>query len=305
MINSEIAEQRRLLDEVRGVLCYKSNNGGHFLAPISSIALTSALRVRQVDADIPELLRILCSLKDVQDLPHGHWVPVPTHKICFDQCSVVISGYPSQILEKDLEISIGGSGIGRIALSTNTNLTQIPLSVWLGAPSSSPDWCEQQVREANFGDPLGWDDLEVFNHWTSRSVSRWLPASGINRSSDYVFARTRGNDRPRSYHLIRLGDNKVNGLHDFPVGFDSRRLSLNLLARNGNAYTFSLSETNSEAALLRAPFLPEAESRALRVLGPVHEGTRGIEARIPATSAAAMRTLLLNLSLLPRNSSDD
>ena len=302
MINSEIAEQRRLLDEVRGVLCYKSNNGGQFLAPISSIALTSALQVRQVDADIPALLRILCSLKDVQELRYGHWIPVPTHKICFDQCSVLISGYPSRILEKDFEITIGGSGIGRLALSTITNLTQIPLSVWLGAPASSPDWCEQQIREASFGDPLGWDDLDVFNHWSSRSVSRWLPASGINRSSNYVFARTRSRDRPRSYHLIRLGDNKVNGLHDFPVGFDSRRFSLNLLARSGNAYTFSLSESHSDAELLRAPFLPEAESRALRVLGPVYEGTRGIEATIPASSAAAVRTLLLNLSLTQKGS---
>src|SRR5580698_9764489 len=111
MINSEIAEQRRLLDEVRGVLFYKANNGGQFLTPTSSIALSNALQVRQVDADISELLRILCSLKDVQDLPYGHWIPVPTHKISFDQCDVVISGCPSRILEKDFQISLGGSGI--------------------------------------------------------------------------------------------------------------------------------------------------------------------------------------------------
>jgi hypothetical protein len=187
------------------------------------------------------------------------------------------------------------------------DLPQTPLSIWLGAPASSRDWCEQQIRDARFGDPLGWDDLDVYNHWTSRSTSRWLSATEIKRNCDYVLARTHGNDRPRSYHLIRLEGGKVNGLHDFPVGFDSRRFSLNLLARSANAYTFSLSESNGEVAhtYLRAPFLPEPERRAIRVLGPINEGARGIEATIPASSAAAVRALLLNLSLLPRSSSDD
>lgn len=294
-----------LLDQVRGVVSSKCNTGSRLLDPVSSITVRNALTRRCVTADVPALLRILLSLRDIQNLPFGHWLPASLHGVPCDQCILLVSGYPTLVLERDYGLSVVGGGLGRISAKPVDTVSLRSLEQWLGVPPSSREWSQSLFRKAQFGDPFGWEKLELFDHWSKRSARRWMASSNAETKNGTVLARSGSAEGPRSYYLLSMKRRAVDGLCALPHGIDARRLTLAMLAQAGNGYSFSMQESGPDVMEVRAPFLPHDELRLLSALGPVHELERGLTADIPRSSARAVRKILLAVGLIERRIMDD
>lgn len=298
----DIAHKRMLLDEVRRVLFSRSNSGEPFLTPVSTLSIRNALTARAVSGDVSVLLEMLLSLRDVQNLPYGHWLPVSSRAVSVDDFALLVSGLPTGLLRQDLEIELGGRGLGRLVRGDlPSSIPREPLLRWLGVPSSTIQWCENHIRTAEFGDPLGWQDLSVYNHWAAAGSSRWISAASARLPDGPILARSSGRNSSSSHYLLLARDGAVRGLKEFSRPFDSRRFGLAMLARSERRYTFSVDEVGDTCSV-RCPFLPHSEKRLLNALGEVEATDRGLIATIPVPAIDAVRDVLSRLGLSERNS---
>jgi hypothetical protein len=304
-VTTDIAGTAMLLDQVRGVLFSKSNVGDEFLAPVSTLAIRYALVARSLSTDPRALLDILLDLRDVQNLPRGHWLPVSTRCVPCGRCALVVSGAPTEFLRRDHGVVVRGHGLGRLLVDTMvSDIPTEPLQRWLGAPASSMKWCEDLIRQATFGDWYGWQDLLVYDHWSKRSANRWGRAEEVAPPDGPVLARLVKDSAVIGHFLLIFRSRTIRGMHEFPGGFESRRFALAMLRRAGNAFGFSFAKCDTDTHTLRCPYLPAPEHRLLRALGSVDETERGMTARIPSAAVEALEDMLQNLGLKSRGLQD-
>lgn len=302
---TDVAHTAGLLDQVRGVLFSRSNVGEPFLVPVSTLAVRYALVARRISNEVRPLLNMLLDLRDVQDLPRGHWLPVSTRCVPCGECALLVSGTPTDFLRRDYGVQIGGEGLGRLLIGTPlSGLPSEPLTRWLGSPASSLNWCDELLSRATFGDSFGWQDLHLYDHWSSRSSSRWKQAGESVTPDGPILARSVQEGVVTGYYLLLSGKGSMRGMYELGRDFESRRFALAMLHRAGNGYGYSLCRHDPNIYVLKCPYLPVQEERLLRALGPVEETGRGLLAYVPSAAVAAVEDVLKNLGLTPRGLQD-
>jgi hypothetical protein len=297
----KITETVAQLDQVRGVLFVRANVGEEFLAPVSSIALHHALAARNIATPVMALLEQLESLRDIQDLPKGHWLPAPTRAVPVGECALVVSGTPSEFLRSDHGLKLFGRGLGRLTeLHSGVNLPKESLHTWLNSPKSTLQWCEELIRSIHWGDPFGWRDLTAFDHWTRRPTRRWLPPNSSRIPDGVVFARAEHSTGQRDHYLLRIRQGVADQLAELSSADEAYRVRLALLARAGNPVEFAISESEGEAEVTTW-FLPRDETRLLKALGPIDSAEGHLTSIVPAAAALTVQDMLINLGLRERN----
>lgn len=298
----DVAHTATLLDQARGVLYSRSNTGERFLVPVSTLAVHYALFARRIFNEAGPLLRMLLDLRDVQDLPRGHWLPVSTRCVPCGDCALLVSGTPTDFLRRDYGLQISGLGLGRLLINTPTSgLPSEPLLRWLSAPASSITWCEEVLSRVTFGDPFGWQDLHIYDHWSARCTTRWKPAAKVVAPDGPVLARSVQDDIVTGHYLLLFRSGSIRGMHEFNREFESRRFALAMLHRADSGYGFSLRRHDVNTHVLECPYLPSQEERLLKALGPVEDAGRGLIAYVPSAAAATLEDILKNLGLTPRS----
>lgn len=301
----EWAQTSAMLDQVRGVLFARSNAGGAFLVPVSTLAIRHALLARNVSADTGALLAILEEMRDVQRLPRGHWLPVHSRVIPCGDIALLVSGQPTAMLARDYGFKILNPGLGRLLMAVIGRARELPTESivrWIDAPKSTAEWCEQVLRTAEFGEASGVSDMEIYDHWSARSGWRWLPSMSFALPDGLAFARhVHQQTKATNHYLLRIRDGVCRAMHELPHGFDSRRFAIALRGRAGNPVGFSVQPDSEDTWILRGRPVPQSELRLLRSLGFTAVENGELTTRLPAPAVVAVRDILFNLGLRERS----
>jgi hypothetical protein len=260
------------LDQVRGVLFALSNRGTAFFESVSTLAIRNALARRGRDGLPATLLEELHSVRDIQRLRHGRWVPCVTGLVAMGEIFVVLSGMPTPMVERALGTTPFGSGSSRLIRAAPSDIGAVShqFSWWCRAPESTVDWTQNIVRGATFR--LGiMPKLEYFNHWDRSVTHRWvyaLPRS-VPRQT-IALAREKG-PIGTVYYLCRIEDATVEGVEELPGDWnDAFRLGFGLRVLCGNSSFYSARFTEAQTCEILTPkYLPSEESMVLRALGVV------------------------------------
>jgi hypothetical protein len=290
------------LDLLRAYLSALSNRGDD-ASPVSVIALQHALRRRAVSAAASELLNTLCMVKDAQDLGRGFYLPAPSHLVLLEGFALVISGLPTQELERTHGCKATVAGSSRVLNDPQTQSLGLPTSLfsdWLEAPKSTTEWTRERLRTARFVEPHGLEGCETFQSSAVRSSSRWQPFNEqVLPQTGKVLLRHRGRTGQTNHYLLRVSDGRVAGMSELPHNpDDARRMQFGLRALENDPARFRLA-TNDHATVISLPRPPKAEERLLTALGAVSiEPTTGWwSVRIPNYSVPVATTTLAALGL--------
>lgn len=259
------------LDQVRGVLTSLANRGASLLQPVSTNAVSGALKRRNRILDSDDCLNRLSRVGDVQRLRGGYWLPCPTTLVRCAGLLVAISGSPTRRLAAELgedPLTIGDS---RIVLGMSIADTDIRLrrfDTWCSAPESSLRWAETLIRNARYWRATLTEGMEWYDLRTARNHSRWNELrldTDISRGP--ALARLRGRQGSEYFLLRRSGD----GFEIAEVSkhqSEHQRLRYALLAAAGNPAPFRLVDTGDGFVELSVPrILPAPESMVLTALG--------------------------------------
>ena len=263
-----------VLDEVRGLLSSLANRGRAFLEPISSIALSGALRRRSRDVDVVLCLERLHKIGDVQRLPGGYWLPAPTTLVKCAELYAVVSGWPTTWLSETFGAEVTQGGIGRVIQVTavpDPRHLEAPFVAWCRAPDRTDIWTEDFIKEAPFSTVELGVGLEIFNHWDSVSGTRWGPYGSLaSAPKGIAYGRKKDPFGARVYFLIRSNSEGIVDCMQVPREQGTHhRLKYGLLALAGQPQEFLALEYPSHVRVKLPRHLPDPEDRLLDAIGRV------------------------------------
>lgn len=292
---SEMAQQ---IDQVRGVLFGMANSGNEFLSPISSIAIHHALAARGRKMSVSETMQQLLRLREVQDLPYGYWLPVSTRLVTIGDCALLVSGKPTSHVISDYGITPVGYGLGRMIFQEIAEALPIePLAHWLSAPTSTRQWANEFIASAAWSDPIGSEELILFDHWSKSPSRRWIEAKSAEVPDGPAVGKQEFPSGQVDHYLLRYRGGHAESLSQISSGDEAHRLRIALQAHVGNPRTWSIRGADDDTAVLTSYYLTEDEMRLLDVVATVDRSEDGIVARLPIAAIDGIREVLSNLGL--------
>jgi hypothetical protein len=291
------------LDQVRGVLCALANRGETYFSPISTLSIRFSLDRRNREIAPADTLQLLYAIGDVQRLPGGYWLPVPTTLVQLGELAVVISGTPTQRLEDYLGTPVRSSGYSRVVPHLHVTTSSLPrrsFASWCGAPSSTTDWTIQYINAAAYSRQFVDNGFECFDHWSKRTVTRWLDSRQRDKIPDGVVL-SRARSPVGTLHLLC----KFRGgrpLAMCEIGYEwstAWRLALGLRALHGNHARFRVrQDSETESTLVITRFLPSEETIVLHALGSARQDTATtLGITLDDASVPPMVQMLISLGL--------
>lgn len=266
------------LDQVRGVLCALTNRSETYFSPISTLSIRSALDRRNRDIAPADALQLLYAIGDVQRLSGGYWLPVPTTLVQLGQLAVVISGTPTQSLEDHLGTAVRASGYSRVLSHLPVTTSSLPnrsFASWCCAPSSSTGWTTQYINAATYSPQFVDDGFECFDHWSKRTVTRWLDSTQREKIPHGVVLSRARSPVGTLYFLCKFRGGRPIAMSE--IGYEwstAWRLAFGLRALHGNHVRFRVRhKRETESTLIVTRFLPYEEDMVLHALGAVRQDT--------------------------------
>ena len=290
------------LDQVRGVLFSLANRGDPFFESVSTLAVKHALARRGRDIPPGPHLEELQTVRDIQKLRHGRWLPCDTGLVPVGDIFVALSGMPTQILASELGRSVFGDGSCRLIQAQSADYGVHSFAVWwCRAPESTREWTMNVARKATFRLDVN-SRFAYFNHW-DRSVSRrW--SFGIPPSippSTIALAREKG-AIGTLYFLCRIVKATFEGAEELSGNWsDAFRLGFGLRALADNSAYYLVRNSDAKNIEIRTPrFLPLQELMVMRALGIVQDlpNTSLKSTTIPAAAWSRVELMLRGLGLV-------
>jgi hypothetical protein len=286
------------------VLYALANTAGEFFESVSTLAIRHALARRASEGPLSDLLDELVSVRDVQRLKGGYWLPCETNVVAVSRIGILASGMPTFLLRSIVKTSIFGEGSARLIVLADESPPPNSLqsfSSWCRAPTDTLAWAENAVKSARFDAPLGSRSLEVFNHWDRKVDTRWAKESGKRLPGEGVFLARELGPTGRRYSLMRSDMKRTITVADFGGdGNVARRMAFALRARAGNPLTYSTRLIKPEFVHATVPvFIPSEEKSALRALGAVTAiaNTSLMTAEVPAEAWPQVESMVDSLGL--------
>lgn len=261
------------LDQVRGVLAALANRGTTLLQPVSTNAVSEALKRRNRVLDSRQYLDRLSHVGDVQRL-RGLWLPCPTTLVRCAGLLVAVSGLPTPRLATELGASPLIVGDSRAVPRTSISESDIRLrdfDSWCRAPASSVRWSEALIANARYWQGTLTEGMELHDHWTAGIHRRWTELHpSVDLSRGPALARLRGFHGAAEYFLLRRHSSRLQMAEVPKDEWAHQRLRYALLAAASNPATFRSKVTLDGFREIGVPrILPTPESMVLTALGRV------------------------------------
>ncbi len=254
-----------------------------------------------------EALSILAAVRDVQDLGRGFYVPVPLHRVPWNDFTLLVSSLPNQELERLYRCNIETPGASRIVegeAESFRGLPEISFLEWLAVPSSTKVWTQKKLAEARYQEPIGLEGAEVFRAWPAPRRERWLPITDpAVPDTGLILVRHRAPDGRANHYLVRRISGRLRGMSELPQDVSElRRLQFGLRTLGGDSARWSAQQVRPDRALsilLDIPPLPAGEHRLLQALACFEEAPvpGRWRARIPLYALSAVESALTGLGL--------
>ena len=262
------------LDQVRGVLAALSNRSTSLLQPVSTNAITAALKWRNRSFDSGQCLDRLSRVGDVQRLRGGLWLPCSTTLVRCAGLLVVVSGLPTTRLAAELGEDPQSLGDCRTVAGSSVAESDIRLrgfGTWCRAPESSLRWSEALIANARYWQGTLTEGMEWHDHWTPGRRGRWSelhPDVDLERGP--VLARLKSRYGAVEHFLLRRNGSALQMAEVPKVEGEHQRLRYALLAAAGNPAKFRLIRQADGFVEVSVPrILPGPEVMVLGALGRV------------------------------------
>jgi hypothetical protein len=264
------------LDQIRGVLCALSNRGESFCSPVSTLSIRFALARRNRELAPADHLKLLYSIGDVQSLPGGYWLPVPTTLVPLGQSSaIVISGAPTQTLEGQLGTVVSAPGYSRQIFRSSRHTTTHPhrtFASWCRTPMDTVEWTKHYLDHATFASQFVDEGFETFDHWSRRTNVRWIDKERRASVPDGAILSRMRTHVGTLYALFKFRRSRPIAYVEIEDRDTAWRLALGLRAiANSHAIFRVRRVSESKSTLSVTRFLPSEELTTLRALGTVQE----------------------------------
>ncbi len=262
------------LDQVRGVLAALSNRGTALLQPVSTNAITAALKWRNRSFDSGQCLDRLGRVGDVKRLRGGLWLPCSTTLVRCAGLLVAVSGLPTPRLATELGGNPQTPGDSRTVAASSVAESDIRLrdfNTWCLAPGSSHRWSEALIANARYWQGALTEGMEWHDHWTPGIRRRWIELyPDIDLSRGPALARLRSRRGVAEYFLLRRDGGVLQITEVSKIEGEHQRLRYALLAAAGNPAMFRLDcQTNGFIEVSVPRVLPGPETMVLSALGRV------------------------------------
>ena len=262
------------LDQVRGVLAALSNRGTSLLQPISTNAVTAALKWRNRSFDSGQCLDRLARVGDVQRLRDGLWLPCSTTLVRCAGLLVAVSGLPTTRLAAELGEDPQRPGDSRTVVGSSIAGSDIRLrdfGTWCHAPESSLHWSEALIANARYLQGTLTEGMEWHDHWTAGRRGRWSELHpNVDLERGPVLTRLRSRHGAAEHFLLRRNGGALQMAEVPKAEGEHQRLRYALLAAAGNPATFRLARQVDGFIEVSVPrILPGPEAMALGALGRV------------------------------------
>jgi hypothetical protein len=260
------------LDEVRGVLAALADRGNPLLQPVSTNAVTAALKRRNRSLDSGQCLDRLGRVGDVQRLRGGLWLPCSTTLVRCASLLVAVSGLPTPLLATELGGNPQTPGDSRTVAASSVAESDIRLrnfDSWCRAPASSLRWSDVFIANARYLQGTLTEGMEWHDHWTAGRRVRWselYPDVDLERGP--ALARLRSRQGAAEHFLLRRHGGALQ-MADVPkVQGEHQRLRYALLTAAGNPVKFRLARQADGFIEVSVPrILPSSEAMVLAALG--------------------------------------
>jgi len=275
-------------DEVRRVLFALSNRG--------------SLARRGRDESPASALHELHLVGDIQSLDGGRWLPCASATVPLGDLFLVVSGMSTPMLSHAISTPVFGEGSGRLVSSLPPRGISGSHSFewWSETPKSTRDWVRQKLDGARYSIAIS-SELEFFNHWQPLVSLRWtpsLPRSTPDRCT--VVARQKG-PIGTLYYLCAVEKAKPTGLEELSSDWNlAHRMGFGLSALSDNASTFSVTPgAHQHVEITLSKFVPSAERKVLRALGPLRESSDRWQmvSTIPTAALVKVEEMLMALGM--------
>jgi hypothetical protein len=290
------------LDQVRGVLCALANRSETYFNPVSTLSVRFALERRNRELAPANSLQLLYSIGDVQRLPGGYWLPVPTTLMPLGSSTMVISGAPNQTLEEQLGTAVRSRGYSRLVSHLPGHSSPYPqrtFASWCGAPENTAAWTTRYLNDARYSSQFIDEGIECFDHWSKRALTRWLDKSRwATIPNGIVVSRVRS-PVVTFYLLCKFRASRLTAVIE--IGRERSiawRLIFGLRAlANNHAWFRVRRDSETESTLFVTRFLPTEEEMALYSLGDVQEDGATLRITLDDTVVPSMVQMLSSLGL--------
>lgn len=262
------------LDQVRGVLAALSNRSTSLLQPVSTNAITAALKWRNRSFDVGQCLDRLGRVGDVQRLRGGLWLPCSTTLVRCAGLLVAVSGLPTTRLAAELGEDPQRLGDSRTVAGSSITESDIRLrdfGTWCSAPESSLRWSEALIANARYWQGTLTEGMEWHDHWTPGRRGRWSELhADVDLERGPVLARLRSRNGAAEHFLLRRNGSALQMAEVPKVEGEHQRLRYALLAAAGNPANFRLARQADGFTDVAVPrILPSPEAMVLGALGRV------------------------------------
>lgn len=294
------------LDKVRGVLAALSNRGtSSLLQPVSTNAITAALKRLNRSFDSGQHLDRLAKVGDVQRLRGGMWLPCSTTLVRCAGLLVAVSGLPTARLATELGEDPQRLGDSRTIAGSSIAEADIRLrdfGTWCRAPVSSLRWSEALIANARYLQGILTEGMEWHDHWAAGRRGRWRelhPDVDLERGP--ALARLRSRHGAVDHFLLRRFGGALQMAEVPKVEGEHQRLRYALLAAAGNPAQFRLASQADCFIEVSVPrVLPGPEAMVLAALGRALTDPDEWEQvfRLPESAWPQVERMLVGLGLV-------
>ncbi|MDQ2640382.1 MAG: hypothetical protein M3Y79_07370 [Pseudomonadota bacterium] len=293
------------LDEVRGVLAALANRGNGLLQPVSTNAVTAALKWRNRSFDSGQCLDRLGKVGDVQRLPGGLWLPCSTKLFRCAGLMVAVSGLPTTRLATELGENPQKAGDCRVfagSAITESDIRLRDFGMWCTAPESSLLWSAALIADARYWQGTLTEGMEWHDHWTPGRRSRWSELHvDVDLERGPVLARLRSRHGAAEHFLLRRNGGALQMAEVSKVEAEHHRLRYALLAAAGNPANFRIARQADGFTEVAVPrILPGPEAMVLGALGRVLTNPEEWEQvySLPESAWPQVERILMGLGLV-------
>jgi hypothetical protein len=292
------------LDQVRGVLAALSNRGTSLLQPVSTNAVSAAIKLRNRTLDSGQCLNRLGSVGDVQRLPGGLWLPCSTTLIRCAGILLAVSGLPTSRLATELgenPLPLGDSRAVAASRIPPSDTRMRDFDTWCRAPISSVRWSEALMANSPYWQATLTEGMEWHDHWTEEMRWRWsVLHADVDLSRGPALARLKGRHGAAEYFLLRRNPGGLQMAEVPKAEGEHHRLRYSLLSTAGNPATFRAAVTADGFTSVSVPrHLPSPEFMVLTALANALTPPEAWEQefRIPEAAWPQVERMLAGLGL--------
>lgn len=268
-----------LVDQVRGAVCALSFQAPNQSRPVHINRLSWFISRTSPEINTGASLRMLQSVREIQEVPGGYWIPTPTRFVHLESHDLLVSTLPNSEVTRRWNVTAHLAGISRTFDLAPAGAQFESLESWIGAPRDTKQWAQtilQNARASLLPANLNINDLDVFVV-SGRTSPRWENGKrgiGLIASHELVLCRPKGSDSLNSHFFANCVSGRL--VHQASTKFYDRvRLMWGLALLGGHRVKVS---TRIEAGVCQfelAQPLPKEELRLLRALASIHRTSRG------------------------------